>query len=468
MQHQDPKGATASDLTCPAAGRKRAPHCAARFRSEQSGNISMIFAAMIVPVCAMIGMSVDLGRSLQTRTQIQGALDAAVLAGGRSYQVSGSAAEAQSTAESHFRDALPEGVHTEAINAVVDEASYTIELSARASVETTFLRILGENDITVSATSRAGLALGGNDKNLEVSLMLDITGSMAGQKIEDLKVAAKDLIQIIVPDIQTEHTARVALVPFSAAVNPGSTRVAVRGPNSSNTSNCPAGNSTSGWHKYQCYQDTRNRTVQVGRTNCVSERTGPEAFTDAAPSTPAKRLNAVFGGVCPTSTVVPLTTNKQTLINAINGFNADGWTAGQLGTAWAWYTLSPEWNSVWSASSQAGPYEADDVYKIAVLMTDGEYNTEYASHVRARDQYGTPNSPNGRSDEQARALCAAMKAKGITVYTVGFQLEDENAVETMSTCASSTSQAFLATDGDELKAAFREIAFQLAQLRITR
>jgi Flp pilus assembly protein TadG len=439
-------------------------------RRDERGNVSMIFAAMLVPVCAIIGMSVDLGHSLQVRTQVQAALDAAVLAGGRTYQITGSVSEAEEAARSHFQAALPPGVRAEAVNAVVDEASYSIELSGLASVDTTFLRILGKNAIPVSALSRASLAVGGSDKDLEVALMLDITGSMCSpcSKITDLKAAARDLIQIVVPDVQTEHQARVAIVPFSASVNPGSYRTAVRGPNTSNTSSCPSGNSTSGWHKYQCYKDTRNRDQQVGRTNCVSERTGEHAFTDAAPSGPSTRVNAVYGGTCPTSSVVPLTTSKDSLNAAIDGLQTGGWTAGQIGTAWAWYTLSPEWSGIWPSASQPAAYGSDEVYKIAVLMTDGLYNTEHSNFVRSGDQYGNPNSPNGRSNEQALALCTAMKAKGITVYTVGFMLDDETATETLSDCATSSAHAFVAEDGAELKETFREIAFQLSQLRLSK
>ena len=77
-------------------------------------------------------------------------------------------------------------------------------------------------DTSGAEYSRAQLATGGNAKiNLEISMMLDITGSMSGQKIIDMKEAAKDLIDIVVLDDQSKFTSKVALVPFSQAVNLG-------------------------------------------------------------------------------------------------------------------------------------------------------------------------------------------------------------------------------------------------------
>ena len=47
--------------------------------------------------------------------------------------------------------------------------------------------------------------------------------------------------------------------------------------------------------------------------------------------------------------------------------------------------LSPNWSSLWPIvePSLAG-YDTDDVKKIAVLMTDGEYNTVYDSTASKR------------------------------------------------------------------------------------
>src|SRR3954464_9582018 len=52
-----------------------------RFRRAQDGQISMIFAIAIIPVVLSVGVAVDFTKSSDVRTQMQKAVDAAVLAG---------------------------------------------------------------------------------------------------------------------------------------------------------------------------------------------------------------------------------------------------------------------------------------------------------------------------------------------------------------------------------------------------
>jgi hypothetical protein len=155
-----------------------------------------------------------------------------------------------------------------------------------------------------------------------------------------------------------------------------------------------------------------------------------------------------------------------------------GSTAGQMGTAWAWYMLSPSWANLWPAANRPAAYHADAVKKIAILMTDGEYNTGHCNGVIAKDS-GTGsggnstkidcNANNGSSNSQAQQLCTAMKSgTGITVFTIGFDLAgNQTAISTLRNCASDTSKFYEAANGDELRQAFRDIAIQVAKLRLS-
>ena len=181
---------------------------------------------------------------------------------------------------------------------------------------------------------------------------------------------------------------------------------------------------------------------------------------------------------------MPLTSNKDALKTVINGFAANGNTAGHLGTAWAWYLLSPNWASVYASGSkpqsyamltQTGEKGQPLLKKVAVLMTDGEYNYQYCNSTTPNTagatipDYATGssgancNSPNGTSTVQSRSMCTAMKAAGITVYTVGFGLGSAGAaVETLRGCASEPHMFYNTTTGDELRNAFRHIATSIA------
>jgi Flp pilus assembly protein TadG len=59
----------------------------AHFRSDQSGNVAMVFGLMAIVLMVAIGAAIDIGRWLHARDQTVTAVDAAVLAGGRQLQI---------------------------------------------------------------------------------------------------------------------------------------------------------------------------------------------------------------------------------------------------------------------------------------------------------------------------------------------------------------------------------------------
>lgn len=444
-------------------------------RADDRGNVGLVFAAVVIPVVGMIGFSIDYGQALSARASLQSAMDSAVLAAGREYQVSGDANRAIAEAETHFTVAMQGRDGVEILTNTVHANDSRMTFSARVRTPTTFARLLGIENIEVSSTSEAMLTAGGIDKNLEISLMLDITGSMCQpcSKLMELKTAAKDLIDIVVQDDQSKFTSRVALVPFSNAVNVGSTYFEpVTGEVQvvEDQYSYPAG----------CYKDGRLKSTCEGNpkylaveghsySSCVVERAGSNKFTDSAPAGDpqaylgvydVERANASVHAIdedtpCePQSRIVPLSSDKAGLQDAIDEFRAGGFTAGHIGTAWAWYMLSPSWNTIWPAESQTAAYGDAETMKIAVLMTDGDYNAAY-------------QTGNGSSDAQAKQICRNMKSEGVTVYTVGFKVSAK-AKALLENCATSAGQFFDATSGDELKLAFRQIAFNIAQLRLSK
>jgi len=319
----------------------------------------------------------------------------------------------------------------------VQNGEIIVSMSA-SSIKTPFLSIAGISSLPVNNVSKAELAVGGNaGTHIEISLMLDTTGSMRGQKMVALKQAAIDLVNIVVWQDQSEFTSRVAVVPFSQYVNLERAAFAAAANHS------PQGNST-------------NRT-------CVKERSGNKRYKDSRPNT----RNGYFdyytsNSACrPQASVLPLTSDKQQIQQRINEMQPQGSTAGHLGTAWAWYALSPRFRNVWPSDSRPKGYgmltQMNDsgqpkLRKIAILMTDGEYNTQYSG---------------SDSTTQARELCVNMKATGITVYTVGFELSNYGqAKQTLQQCASSPDHFYDASNADALKLAFRDIALKISTLRL--
>lgn len=203
---------------------------------------------------------------------------------------------------------------------------------------------------------------------------------------------------------------------------------------------------------------------------CMVERYGDDADTDVAPGTSPLGIYYTNNGTCDTDNyVTPLTPNKTRLNAAIDHLTTGGSTAGQLGIAWAWYALSPNFASVWDKETVNAPmaYGTPELAKVAILMTDGEFNFTTCEGRSTASAGCSADSPF----TQAQAICTAMKAPGsdIIIYTVGLELGTATDTTTFLTnCATSPQHAFLAADTEELKVAFQKIATSISKLRLSK
>jgi Flp pilus assembly protein TadG len=457
-----------------------------KFKDDRSGDIAITFGLTCVIMFVLVGGAVDYGRWLHASKQTKTAIDAAVLAGGRVLQVQGTSATAVQNAQAAAVKFYKENTKTR-LAVVSDTVTFNMTptndgftASGNAYIATPIFSVLSILDskpheqlplIGKSTTeySVAKLKVGGNAENsLEIAMMLDTSGSMAGTKIADMKLAAKDLINIVVWDNQSTYTSKVSIAPFSADVRlPSSMNAGARGnpvPSKTLVGTCTTG---SGKNKV-----TGPCNVVYNLTSCVVERAGTNKYTDVAPGS-GNYVMAEYttNGSCsqPSSNaVVPLSNNKTTLNAAIDGLALGGGTAGHLGTAWAWYTISPNWGPLFPGASQPAAYNAPKLQKIAILMTDGEYNTQYSVNGVLSTANGAGALANGSSVDQAKALCTAMKAKGITVYTVGFDLGgNQTAIDTLGFCATSPSTFYQASSGSDLRQAFRDIALKISDLYLS-
>ena len=99
-----------------------------------------------------------------------------------------------------------------------------VNVTVTVTVPMTFMQVLNTQSVDVTVSSSAVRPQG----KLEIALVLDQTGSMGTvppgsmSKIASLKLAAKDLIDIVVWDNQTaDYYSKVAIVPYAAGVNVG-------------------------------------------------------------------------------------------------------------------------------------------------------------------------------------------------------------------------------------------------------
>lgn len=604
---------------------RRLSSALARFRRDDSGAFAIIFAVVLIAVVALAGAAVDFTSVQQGRTRAQTALDAAALAlQPKIYDASVTNEQIRKLAEDLLIQQIADGSITAKVSsAVKDKDNGTLNLQAVITVPTPFVSLVGVKTLTaqlVSETKRGS-------SDIEVALALDVTGSMAGQRITDLKAAAKDLISIVVKDAQTPSYSKLAIVPYSNSVNVGSYANSVRGAivpaasitgaawantsaisisaasranpvvittssnhgmvtgdtvyirgvsgmtqinnriytitKVSNTRFSLNGVNGSGYNSYssggtvrRCILSTcevvittaaahvftedsiarlsslggmtslnnnlyvtglisstqfrLKRTVAINETytsggqadctwdtcpynhfvnadggtqtlsvsTCVSERTS-DPFLDTAPSTyPLGRVYPAGNNPCLGPTIVPLTSDKTTLNNAVDALTTSGSTAGHIGLAWGWYMISPQFASLWPSGRQPAAYGTKNLVKAVVLMTDGDFNTTYCKGVVSADSTsGSGNSwdhincnaPNGNAFAQTASLCTNIKSTGTMLYAVGFGVSESSSVwSALKSCATDPSYAYLASSGADLKQVFKAIAENLSALRLTK
>lgn len=432
-----------------------------RFAADSRGDVAIVFGLMTLVLLMMVGLAVDYGRLINARNQTLEAADAAVLAGARALQTNGGdQAAAIKVAQAYYKQAVQSRIsvvsNSDTVDFAVTDNGTAVVSKGNAQISTPFMSVAGVKTLPLlhadgTDYAKAVLAVGGNaELNLEVSMMLDVTGSMAGQKLTDLKAAASDLINIVVWKDQSKYTSKIAIVPFAYDVRLPSA----------------------------AFKKATGFTTSTS-SPCVVERMGTEKYTDAAPqsgqyvmvhSSSSKKVSPTCN-LTSSAEALPLTSDTTTLLAKIDGLASAGSTAGHIGTAWAWYMLAPNWSSLWAASSTPAAYGTDKLKKIAVLMTDGEYNTQYTSKGVSDGSNSLtycPNAANGVcSSAQAIEQCKGMKAKGIEVYTVGFQLDNQTAKDTLSACATDVNHFYNSTTGDALKAAFRDIALKISTLYLS-
>jgi Flp pilus assembly protein TadG len=493
---------------------------ARRFRDDDGGNVAIIFAISAIVLMLCIGAAVDIGRWLHARSATLSAIDAAVLAGGRTMQVThGDKAAAVAAATNYYNENVKTRLPVTDDTVVFTTADNGMGLTAQgnAYIKTPFLQFANVSKLPLIslAQTKFGSNLGMKTGETEISVMLDVTGSMAGSKLTSLKSSAQKLVDIVTTANQdAKYKTRIAIVPFSEDI-----RMPDAASYQAATGKPP---------KVLMVKSGKTQTIYNRSELCLVERTTSSSrYNDDAPSTnnyplphrvqmttlstddgtflidgkssntkgevvtvswangtklSSSQKSAIVTAankfadctVPANAAVQPLTTDTTVLSTKIKNLSATGGTAGHLGTTWAWFTLSPNWNTLWSSDSDALEYApgSDKLKKVAILMTDGDYNTQYdANGVSAN--YGStsscPQAANACSAVQAASLCTNMKAKGIEVWTVGFDVGKTSlAAQTLKACATDETKYYNAADGDDLENAFTDIAVKLTTVYLSK
>jgi Flp pilus assembly protein TadG len=203
-----------------------------KFAREDAGNVAMIFALSIVPICGVVGFAIDFQNTVKQKHRVQVILDSAVLAAARVKQRGAdNAAVTQALQEFVAAQMAPvsTGLNCNAATVAVVPGEDSIRAKVSCAQNTSLTRVLGHQKMDFAVDSSAEYGI---DK-LDVAFMFDISGSMNSRsRLVNLKAAAKEAIDILLPpDAPAEliEDTRLAMVSYNTMVNAGDYFEAVTG-----------------------------------------------------------------------------------------------------------------------------------------------------------------------------------------------------------------------------------------------
>jgi Flp pilus assembly protein TadG len=443
---------------------------------DQRGIAGPIIALAFTAIISSVGASIDYARAQMAQAKLSDSLDGAALAAGSI--VNAQPTQVVSVAQNYFNVNFPQGymdaniAPLQFINNVQDAPPI---ITASATIPTIFMGIVGIDTMTVSAHTEVARNSGG----LELVLVMDNTGSMAGTKLAELKSSATELVNILFGKAAVKDDLWIGLVPFAQAVNVGKTHTSWLdstvfnwGPTTwggcvdaqtsvIDQSDNPPTTTANKLRAYYWPSDSNNTwmTTSKGKTtySSITSTRGPNAYCSQA--------------------VTPMTNQKAAILSGINSMVANGNTHVNLGAVWGWRMLSPRWRGLWGGTMDANnlplDYGTENMTKVAIILTDGQNtinNSDRTAYWYLSDnKLGTTNGTNAvkELDKRTLAVCNAMKAKGIVVYTLLYDLNSTSIASLYTQCASKPDYFFNSPDTATLHNAFQTIGDSLSNLRIS-
>lgn len=205
--------------------------CAKKLLRDKRGNAMFLTAAAIVPVIGIVGSGIDIGRAYMAQLRLQQACDAGVLAGRRAMAAGTYSDSAKAEANKMFNFNFPTKIYGSDGITFASQAQGTADVTGTASarVPTMLMYIFGTSrfNLTVNCTAKLEIS------NVDVMLVLDVTGSMASTnsgdsvtKIAGLRTAAIDFFDTLSNADIGDGQLRFGVVPYSSSVNVGQILVA--------------------------------------------------------------------------------------------------------------------------------------------------------------------------------------------------------------------------------------------------
>lgn len=349
-----------------------------RFVRREDGTVTVFAAIVFVLMIGASGIAVDIMRFETQRAQLQYTLDRAVLAAASLSQT----LDPNLVVESYFETA---GLNDYRLAVQVEEGVNFRRVTAQAEMElqTLFMAIFGQRMMTSPAAGAAEERI----RNIEVSMVLDISGSMdeyPTYRIRDLRPAARDFVTAVLGANNSpsgDQLVSISIIPYNGHVNVGTTLSSV----------------------FQL-------TDEHNYSRCSRFYWDDFTVSGLNPSVPIQRMahfdivssdwsDPIANPRCPTNdyaAILPWSNNEAELHALINSFNPSGTTAIDAGMRWAVALLDPLARPALNGLNSVGlvhddfvgrpaSYSDEETLKVVVLMTDGANTEQYDVVEQYRD-----------------------------------------------------------------------------------
>ncbi len=470
------------------------------FLLDERGAVLVFLALATIPLIGFVGIGTDVARAYLVKSRLSSALDAAGLAGGRSFFK----ATRDADIDMFFQANFPAGYMGATVagpTKIIDEANETIQLHASATIPTSFMHLLGHDSLTVDAAAEVVRKM----TALDVVLSIDMSGSMSwssgsgSSRIAAARAAASELVAILFGDDATKEHLNIGVVPWA-----GKVKVMREGQTYDQTLTTTVAvdaftNPITGAAQSIVYFANNSPVPLLSApeptwTGCVFNRflddgldtsdadvlLGPAETPDADwpawqpigfagdPFPGSGRCSMSIGysecTPCPARGITALGNVKQGVLDAIAALqNPSGTTNIPAGLGWAWRVLKPE---VPFTEAVAEPeYE---LQRAIVLLTDGENTGGIGDGYKTVFGLDTVAGPD--MDARLRTLADNIKADGVIIYVIQFANSGGALQALLKEIASGPDQPYYyyAPNGDTLQQVFREIANHLSELRLAK
>lgn len=352
------------------------------FGRAEDGSLVVFGLFCLMMMLLLAGVGLDALRQEQRRVAMQNTLDSAVLAASDIEQT----LEPSAVVIDYFTKAGLTAPKTADIKVTTNKSgtSRSVSVATVDPIKTWFINMVGVN----SLNAQAGGAAAEKRTRVEISLVLDVSGSMnSGNRLVNLKPAAKNFVKKVLGN-SPDGDVSISIIPYSTQVNAGSQITDYLALTSETTlTNCIEFE-TSDFANVGLWLKSTPVGQPAAKSDHVYQRNGYfDPFTDST--------NGVSGTgwlpnceIDPTRQILPFSSDSAALTSFIDGLTASGNTSIDIGLKWGTALLDPSTQPIAAGLAAAGKidsrladrplaYKQDDVMKVLVVMTDGENTTEY-------------------------------------------------------------------------------------------